>query len=94
MLIAGVILIVPTGALQTGRIVSITVSADSAIQGPISKESLRLTPFVKFGPENLTLQKPVTLIIPHCALALSNCDVDVYSGALQPGVYSILANTH
>ncbi|PIK42834.1 hypothetical protein BSL78_20304 [Apostichopus japonicus] len=85
MLIAGVILIVPIGALQTGRIVSITVSADSAIQGPISKESLRLTPFVKFGPENLTLQKPVTLIIPHCALALSNwSDLEVYSGALQP----------
>ncbi|PIK61908.1 hypothetical protein BSL78_01133 [Apostichopus japonicus] len=84
MLIAGVNLIVPPGALQTGRIISITVSADSAIQGPISKESLRLTPFVKFGPENLTLQKPVTLIILHCALALSNCDVDVYSGALQP----------
>ncbi|XP_071850197.1 uncharacterized protein [Apostichopus japonicus] len=84
MFIAGVILRVPAGALHTGRIVSLWVSADPAIKGPISKKSLRLTPFVKFGPESLTLHKPATLIIPHCAISLTNqMGIDVYSGVLQ-----------
>ncbi|XP_071850200.1 uncharacterized protein [Apostichopus japonicus] len=84
MFIAGVILRVPAGALHTGRIVSLWVSADPAIKGPISKKSLRLTPFVKFGPESLTLHKSATLIIPHCAISLTNqMGIDVYSGVLQ-----------
>ncbi|XP_071848335.1 uncharacterized protein [Apostichopus japonicus] len=82
--IAGVCLRVPAGALHTGRIVSLWVSADPAIKGPISNKSLRLTPFVKFGPESLTLHKPATLIIPHCAISLTNqMGIDVYSGVLQ-----------
>ncbi|PIK38304.1 hypothetical protein BSL78_24855 [Apostichopus japonicus] len=84
MVIAGVILRVPAGALHTGRIVSLWVSTDPAVKGPISSKSLRLTPFVKFGPESLTLHKPVTLIIPHCALTTTNqMGIDVYSGVLQ-----------
>ncbi|XP_071849147.1 uncharacterized protein [Apostichopus japonicus] len=84
MVIAGVILRVPAGALRTGRIVSLWVSTDPAIKGPISNKSLRLTPFVKYGPESLTLHKPVTLIIPHCALTTTNqMGIDVYSGVLQ-----------
>ncbi|XP_071850428.1 uncharacterized protein [Apostichopus japonicus] len=84
VVIAGVILRVPAGALDTERIVSLWVSTDPASQGPISKKSLRLTPFVKFGPESLTLQKPVTLIIPHCALTPADqMVIDVYSGVLQ-----------
>ncbi|PIK52558.1 putative kinesin-like protein, partial [Apostichopus japonicus] len=84
VVIAGVNLIVPAGALHTGRIVSLWVSTDPAINGPISKKSLRLTPFVKFGPESLTLHKPVTLIIPHCALTTTNqMSIDVYSGVTQ-----------
>ncbi|PIK60546.1 hypothetical protein BSL78_02482 [Apostichopus japonicus] len=84
MFIAGVNLLVPAGALHNGRIVSLWVSTDPAIKGPISNKSLRLTPFVKFGPESLTLHKPVTLIIPHCALSSTNqMGIDVYSGVLQ-----------
>ncbi|XP_071848882.1 uncharacterized protein [Apostichopus japonicus] len=84
MFIAGVCLRVPAGALHTGRIVSLWVSADPAIKGPISNKSLRLTPFVKFGPESLTLHKPVSLIIPHCAFTTTNqMGIDVYSGVLQ-----------
>ncbi|XP_071849135.1 uncharacterized protein [Apostichopus japonicus] len=84
MVIAGVILRVPAGALRTGRIVSLWVSTDPAIKGPISNKSLRLTPFVKFGPESLTLHKPVTLMIPHCAITTTNqMGIDVYSGVLQ-----------
>ncbi|XP_071850424.1 uncharacterized protein [Apostichopus japonicus] len=84
VVIAGVILRVPAGALHTRKIVSLWVSTDPASQGPISKKSLRLTPFVKFGPESLTLQKPVTLIIPHCAVTPANqMGIDVYSGVLQ-----------
>ncbi|PIK46636.1 hypothetical protein BSL78_16501 [Apostichopus japonicus] len=84
MVIAGVILRVPAGALHTGRIVSLWVSTDPAVTGPISNKSLRLIPFVKFGPESLTLHKPVTLIIPHCAISLTNqMGIDVYSGVLQ-----------
>ncbi|XP_071849579.1 uncharacterized protein [Apostichopus japonicus] len=82
--IEGVNLLVPAGALHTGRIVSLWVSTDPAIKGPISNKSLRLTPFVKFGPESLTLHKPVTLIIPHCAITTTNqMGTDVYSGVLQ-----------
>ncbi|XP_071852782.1 uncharacterized protein [Apostichopus japonicus] len=84
MFMAGVNLLVPAGALHTGRIVSLWVSTDPAIKGPISKKSLRLTPFVKFGPESLTLQKPVTLIIPHCAFTPADqMGLDVFSGVLQ-----------
>ncbi|PIK52003.1 hypothetical protein BSL78_11076 [Apostichopus japonicus] len=84
VVIAGVILRVPAGALHTRKIVSLWVSTDPASQGPISKKSLRLTPFVKFGPESLTLQKPVTLIIPHCAVTPADqMGIDVYSGVLQ-----------
>ncbi|XP_071849609.1 uncharacterized protein [Apostichopus japonicus] len=84
MFIAGVNLLVPAGALHTGRIVSLCVSADPAIKGPISNKSLRLAPFVKFGPESITLHKPVTLIIPHCAFTTTNqMGIDVYSGVLQ-----------
>ncbi|PIK55110.1 hypothetical protein BSL78_08005 [Apostichopus japonicus] len=84
MFIAGVSLRVPAGALHTGRIVSLWVSTEPAIKGPFSNKSLRLTPFVKFGPESLTLHKPVTLIIPHCAFTTTNqMGIDVYSGVLQ-----------
>ncbi|PIK60306.1 hypothetical protein BSL78_02802 [Apostichopus japonicus] len=84
MVIAGVILRVPAGALHTGRIVSLWVSTDPAVKGPISNKSLRLTPFVKFGPESLTLHKPATLIIPHCAFTPADqIGIDVYSGVLQ-----------
>ncbi|XP_071823118.1 uncharacterized protein [Apostichopus japonicus] len=84
MFVAGVCLLVPAGALHTGRIVSLWVSTEPAIKGPFSNKSLRLTPFVKFGPESLTLHKPVTLIIPHCALTKTNqMGIDVYSGVLQ-----------
>ncbi|XP_071822150.1 uncharacterized protein [Apostichopus japonicus] len=84
MFIAGVSLCVPAGALHTGRIVSLWVSTEPAIKGPSSNKNLRLTPFVKFGPESLTLHKPVTLIIPHCALTTTNqMGLDVYSGVLQ-----------
>ncbi|XP_071852535.1 uncharacterized protein [Apostichopus japonicus] len=84
MFIAGVCLLVPAGALHTGRIVSLWVSTDPAIKGPISNKSLRLNPFVKFGPESLTLHKPVTLIIPHCAFTPADqMGLDVYSGVLQ-----------
>ncbi|XP_071848957.1 uncharacterized protein [Apostichopus japonicus] len=84
MVIAGVILRVPAGALHTGRIISLWVSTEPAIKGPISNKSLRLTPFVKFGPESLTLHKPVTLMIPHCAITTTNqMGIDVYSGVLQ-----------
>ncbi|PIK35992.1 hypothetical protein BSL78_27177 [Apostichopus japonicus] len=82
MLIAGVCLRVPAGALHTGRIVSLWVSTDPAITGPISNKGLMLTPFVKFGPESLTLHKPVTLMIPHCALT-NHVGIDVSSGVLQ-----------
>ncbi|PIK41543.1 hypothetical protein BSL78_21607, partial [Apostichopus japonicus] len=86
--IAGVILRVPAGALHTGRVVSLWVSTEPAIKGPFSNKSLRLTPFVKFGPESLTLHKPVTLIIPHCALTTTNqMGLDVYSGVLQTGLF-------
>ncbi|XP_071849585.1 uncharacterized protein [Apostichopus japonicus] len=84
MFIAGVNLLVPAGALHSGRIVSLRVSADPAIKGPISNKSLRLTPFVKFGPESLTLHKPISLIIPHCGFVTTNqMGIDVYSGVLQ-----------
>ncbi|XP_071822151.1 uncharacterized protein [Apostichopus japonicus] len=84
MFIAGVSLRVPAGALHTGRIVSLWVSTEPAIKGPSSNKGLRLTPFVKFGPESLTLHKPVTLIIPHCAFTTTNqMGLDVYSGVLQ-----------
>ncbi|XP_071822147.1 uncharacterized protein [Apostichopus japonicus] len=84
VVIAGVILRVPAGALHTGRIVSLWVSTEPAIKGPSSNKNLRLTPFVKFGPESLTLHKPVTLIIPHCAFTTTNqMGLDVYSGVLQ-----------
>ncbi|XP_071823333.1 uncharacterized protein [Apostichopus japonicus] len=84
MFIAGVSLRVPAGALHTGRIVSLWVSTEPAIKGPFSNKSLRLTPFVKFGPESLTLHKPVTLIIPHCAFTTTNqMGIDVCSGVLQ-----------
>ncbi|PIK57636.1 hypothetical protein BSL78_05462 [Apostichopus japonicus] len=84
MFIAGVCLLVPAGALHTGRIACLWVSTDPAVKGPISNKSLRLTPFVKFGPESLTLHKPVTLIIPHCALTTTNqMGIEVYSGVLQ-----------
>ncbi|PIK47603.1 hypothetical protein BSL78_15526 [Apostichopus japonicus] len=84
VVIAGVILRVPAGALHTGRIVSLWVSTEPAIKGPFSNKSLRLTPFVKFGPESLTLHKPVTLIIPHCAFTTTNqIGINVYSGVLQ-----------
>ncbi|XP_071822093.1 uncharacterized protein [Apostichopus japonicus] len=84
VVIAGVILSVSAGALHTGRIVSLWVSTEPAIKGPFSNKSLRLTPFVKFGPQSLTLHKPVTLIIPHCALTTTNqMGIDVYSGILQ-----------
>ncbi|XP_071813670.1 uncharacterized protein [Apostichopus japonicus] len=84
MFIAGVILLVPAGALHTGRIVSLWVSTEPAINGPFAKKSLRLTPFVKFGPESLTFHKPVTLIIPHCAFNQADqTGLDVYSGVLQ-----------
>ncbi|XP_071849587.1 uncharacterized protein [Apostichopus japonicus] len=84
MVIAGVILRVPAGALHTGRIVSLWVSTDPAVKGPISNKSSRLTPFVKFGPESLTLHKTVTLMIPHCAITTTNqMGIDVYSGVLQ-----------
>ncbi|XP_071822148.1 uncharacterized protein [Apostichopus japonicus] len=84
LVIAGVNLLVPAGALHTGRIVSLWVSTEPAIKGPSSNKSLRLTPFVKFGPESLTLHKPVTLIIPHCAFTTTNqMGLDVYSGVLQ-----------
>ncbi|XP_071822085.1 uncharacterized protein [Apostichopus japonicus] len=84
MFVAGVILLVPAGALHTGRIVSLWVSTEPAIEGPSSNKNLRLTPFVKFGPESLTLNKPVTLIIPHCAFTTTNqMSIDVYSGVLQ-----------
>ncbi|XP_071849612.1 uncharacterized protein [Apostichopus japonicus] len=84
MFIAGVCLRVPAGALHNGRIVSLWVSTDPAIKGPISNKSLRLPPFVKFGPESITLHKSVTLIIPHCAFTTTNqMGIDVYSGLLQ-----------
>ncbi|XP_071822089.1 uncharacterized protein [Apostichopus japonicus] len=84
VVIAGVILRVPAGALHTGRIVSLWVSTEPAIKGPLSNKSLRLTPFVKFGPESLTFHKPVTLIIPHCAFTTTNqMGINVYSGVLQ-----------
>ncbi|PIK45442.1 putative netrin receptor UNC5C isoform X2 [Apostichopus japonicus] len=84
MIIAGVILHVPAGALHTGRIVSLWVSTEPAINEPFSKKSLRLTPFVKLGPESLTLHKPVTLIIQHCAVTPADqMGIDVYSGLLQ-----------
>ncbi|XP_071849793.1 uncharacterized protein [Apostichopus japonicus] len=84
MFIAGVCLRVPTGALHTGRIVSLWVSTDPVIKGPISNKSLRLAPFVKFGPESITLHKHVTLIIPHCAFTTTNqMGIDVFSGVLQ-----------
>ncbi|XP_071814611.1 uncharacterized protein [Apostichopus japonicus] len=84
MFIAGVILIIPAGALHTGRIVSLWVSTEPAINGPFPKKSLRLTPFVKVGPESLTLHKAVTLIIPHCAFTPADqTGLDVYSGVLQ-----------
>ncbi|XP_071848888.1 uncharacterized protein [Apostichopus japonicus] len=82
MVIAGVILRVPAGALHTGRIVSLWVSTDPAIKGLISNKGLMLTPFVNFGPESLTLHKPVTLMIPHCALT-NHAGIDVSSGVLQ-----------
>ncbi|XP_071848218.1 uncharacterized protein [Apostichopus japonicus] len=84
MFIAGVSLRVPAGALHTGRIVSLWVSTDPVVKGPISNKSLRLTPFVKFGPGSLTLHKPASLIIPHCAITTTNqMGIDVYSGVLQ-----------
>ncbi|PIK55098.1 hypothetical protein BSL78_07993 [Apostichopus japonicus] len=84
VVIAGVILRVPAGALHTGRIVSLWVSTEPAIKGPFSNKSLRLTPFVKFGPESLTFHKPVTLIIPHCAFTTTNqMGINVYSGVLR-----------
>ncbi|XP_071822193.1 uncharacterized protein [Apostichopus japonicus] len=84
LVIAGVNLLIPAGALHTGRIVSLWVSTEPAIKGPFSNKNLRLTPFVKFGPESLTLHKPVTLIIPHCAFTTTNqMGIDAYSGVLQ-----------
>ncbi|XP_071815175.1 uncharacterized protein [Apostichopus japonicus] len=84
MFIAGVNLLVPAGALHTGRIVSLWVSTEPTIKGPFPEKSLRLTPFVKFGPESLTLHKPVTLIIPHCAFTPADqTGLDVYSGVIQ-----------
>ncbi|XP_071814626.1 uncharacterized protein [Apostichopus japonicus] len=84
MFIAGVNLLVPAGALHSGRIVSLWVSTEPAINRPFPKKSLSLTPFVKFGPESLTLHKPVTLIIPHCAFTPADqTGLDVYSGVLQ-----------
>ena len=84
--ISGIHLLVPAGALLIGRIVSLRVSTDPAIRGPISNKSLRLTPFVKFGPEDITCKKPITIIIPHCAfLTCKQTGLDVYSGLLQKG---------
>ncbi|PIK54600.1 hypothetical protein BSL78_08489 [Apostichopus japonicus] len=84
MVLAGIHLLVHPGTLATGRIVSLCVSTDPDIRGPIPKRSLRLTPFVKFGPDNVTLQKPVTLTVPHCAFTSSDQrGLDVYSGVLH-----------
>ncbi|PIK46640.1 hypothetical protein BSL78_16505 [Apostichopus japonicus] len=88
MVIAGVILRVPAGHYTLEGLFSLWVSADPAIKGPISNKSLRLTPFVKFGPESLTLHKPVSLIIPYCAITTTNqMGIDVYSGVLQTGMF-------
>ncbi|XP_071813576.1 uncharacterized protein [Apostichopus japonicus] len=75
---------VPAGALHSGRIVSLWVSTEPSIKGPSSNKNLRLTPFVKFGPESLTLHKPVTVVISHCAVTPADqTGIDVYSGVLQ-----------
>ena len=88
IIVSGVHLLVPAGALNTGRIVSLTVSTDPDIKGPVylPTQSLRLTPFVIFGPESLTLHKPVTLNIPHCAITLSEqTGLNLYRGVLHTG---------
>lgn len=89
--ISGVHLLVPAGALHVGRIVSLMVSTDPAINGPISNKSLRLTPFVKLGPDGIELHKPVIMCIPHCALIAGGQTymyyTHMYSGILQKGSY-------
>lgn len=67
------------------------VSADPSMKCPIANKSLRLTPFVKFGPADSTFHKPATMIIPHCALITSEQkDLDIYYGVAQEGVSLIL----
>ncbi|KAJ8023723.1 Netrin receptor UNC5B-a [Holothuria leucospilota] len=64
---ANVHLLIPVGAVSTGSIVSLTMMTSKQGNVPSEGRTLRLTPVIKVGPEGATLNKAITLRIPHCA---------------------------
>lgn len=64
---ADIHMLIPVGAVSKGCILSIAVMTTKHVTAPSEGRSPQLTPVIKCGPEGMSLNKPITLIIPHCA---------------------------
>ncbi|KAJ8023757.1 Netrin receptor UNC5B-b [Holothuria leucospilota] len=92
---ANVHLLIPVGAVSKGSIVSLTMMTSKQGNVPSEGRTLQLSPVIKVGPEGATLNKVVTLRIPHCASETEGItSTDILLGFSSNGMDSFISSPY
>ena len=81
--IYGVSLKLPPGAVLQKHQITLTISCEARHQPQLERNTALMSPVVSCEPHGLQFQKPVTLLMPHCACSFDNMTVLTSSTPLQ-----------